>query len=294
MTAGAGAVAAEAHGELDLCNPATARAVARRAGLGLKRRLGQHLLVDRAVVERLVDALDPGSGDAVYEIGPGIGTLTSALARRARRVVAVELDPACVRALAITQHRHPNVVVVPGDALRVIPAELGLAAGYLAAGNLPYNITGAVLRRLLEADPPPRRAVLLVQREVAARLCASAGDWSLSTLAVRSLAEVERLGDAGPGAFVPPPAVHSSILRLTPRPLLDPAERGAVLDLARGAFTMRRKTLRHGVAHALGGDLARALAVLGAAGVDPGRRPGSLDLAEWRALAAAAARLPRR
>jgi 16S rRNA (adenine1518-N6/adenine1519-N6)-dimethyltransferase len=131
--------------------------------------------------------------------------------------------------------------------------------------------------------------VLLMQREVAARLCAAPGDWSLSTLAVRSLAEVERLGDVSPGAFVPPPAVRSAILRLTPRPLLGAAERAAVLTLARGAFTMRRKTLRHGIAHALGGDEPRALAVLGAAGIDRGRRPGSLGVDEWRALAAAAA-----
>jgi 16S rRNA (adenine1518-N6/adenine1519-N6)-dimethyltransferase len=289
MTAGAATVTADAASELDLCNPATARAVARRAGLGLKRRLGQNLLVDREVVERLVDALDPGPEDEVYEIGPGIGTLTSALCRRAGRVVAVELDEACLRALAITQHRHPNVVTVHGDALRTGAAELGLSPGYLAAGNIPYNITGALLQRLLEAESPPRRAVLLVQREVAARLDAAPGDWSLATLAVRSLAEVERVGDVPPGAFAPPPAVHSSILRLTPRTLLGPAERAAVLTLARRAFTMRRKTLRHGVTHALDGDGARALAVLGAAGVDPGRRPGSLTLEEWRALATASA-----
>lgn len=279
----------ETHSELDLCNPATARAVARRAGLGLKRRLGQNLLVDRGVVERLVDALDPGPDDEVYEIGPGIGTLTSALRLRARRVVAVELDEACLRALAITQHRHPNVETVRGDALRTGATELGLAAGHLAAGNIPYNITGALLRRLLEAEPPPRRAVLLVQREVAARLDAAPGDWSLATLAVRSLATVERLGDVPPGAFTPPPAVHSSILRLTPRPLLGPAERAAVLALARRAFTMRRKTLRHGVTHAFDGDFGRALAVLEAAGIDPRRRPGELGLDEWRALATAAA-----
>ncbi|HEX3605948.1 MAG TPA: 16S rRNA (adenine(1518)-N(6)/adenine(1519)-N(6))-dimethyltransferase RsmA [Candidatus Dormibacteraeota bacterium] len=290
MTPGAPAVAAaEHHAELDLCNPATARAVARRAGLALKRRLGQNLLVDRGVVERLVDALDPGPEDEVYEIGPGIGTLTSALSHRAGKVVSVEIDEACRRALEITQHRHPNVTVVPGDALRLGAAEVGLGPDHLAAGNIPYNLTGALLQRLLEAEPPPRRAVLLVQREVAARLDAGPGDWSLATLAVRSLAEVERLGDVPPGAFDPPPAVHSSILRLTPRALLGPAERAAVLTLARRAFTMRRKTLRHGVTHALDGDAARARAVLEAAGIDPGRRPGSLELGEWRALAAAAA-----
>ncbi len=292
MTAGATAVTADATAELDLCNPGTALAVARRAGLGLKRRLGQNLLVDREVVERLVDALDPGPEDEVYEIGPGIGTLTSALCRRAARVLAVELDEACIRALAITQHRHPNVEAVHGDALRTGAVELGLAPGYLAAGNIPYNITGALLQRLLEAESPPRRAVLLMQREVAARLAAGPGDWSLATLAVRSLADVERLGDVPPEAFTPPPAVHSSILRLVPRTVLGPAERAAVLTLARRAFTMRRKTLRHGITHALDGDGGRALAVLGAAGVDPGRRPGSLSLEEWRGLATAAAGAP--
>ena len=289
MGAAAATAGAGAHAELDLCNPATARAVARRAGLGLKRRLGQNLLVDRAVVEALVEALDPGPLDEVYEIGPGIGTLTSALSHRAARVVAVELDEACLRALEITQHRHPNVVAVHGDALRTTAADLGLGPGYLAAGNIPYNLTGALLQRLLEAEPPPRRAVLLVQREVAARLDAAAGDWSLSTLAVRSLAGVERLGDVPPAAFTPVPAVHSSILRLTPCPLLGPAERAAVLALARRTFTMRRKTLRHGVTYALDGDGLRAVAVLAASGIDPGRRPGSLGLEEWRALATAVA-----
>ncbi|HEX6492695.1 MAG TPA: rRNA adenine N-6-methyltransferase family protein, partial [Candidatus Dormibacteraeota bacterium] len=147
---------------------------------------------------------------------------------------------------------------------------------------------------LLEAEPPPRRAVLLVQREVAARLDAAPGDWSLSTLAVRSLAEVERLADVPPGAFTPAPAVSSSILRLTPRPLLGPAERAAVLAVARRAFTMRRKTLRHGVTHALDRDGARALAALAAAGIDPRRRPGSLSVEEWRALAVAVAAGERR
>jgi 16S rRNA (adenine1518-N6/adenine1519-N6)-dimethyltransferase len=287
MRAAAATAGADTHSELDLCNPATARAVARRAGLGLKRRLGQNLLVDRGVVEELVDALDPGPQDEVYEIGPGIGTLTSALSHRARRVVAVELDEACLRALEITQHRHPNVLAVHGDALRTTAVDEGLAPGYLAAGNIPYNLTGALLQRLLEAEPPPRRAVLLVQREVAARLDAAPGDWSLSTLAVRSLAGVERLRDVPPGAFTPPPAVHSSILRLTPRPMLGAAERATVLALARRAFTMRRKTLRHGVTHALDGDGAAALAALAAAGIDPGRRPGSLSVDEWRALATA-------
>lgn len=274
---------------LDLTDRGTVRAVARRAGLALKHRLGQNYLVDRAALMRIVEALDPQGDDDVFEIGPGIGTLTVELARRAHRVVAVELDEAAVRATRITLRDHANAEVVQGDALRADPLALGLREGYVAAGNIPYSITAPLITKLLESPSPPRRAVLLVQREVAARLAAPPGGWGLFTVAVRSLATVERLGDVPPSSFEPPPAVHSSILRLTPAPQLSAAERAAVLDLARGAFQMRRKTLRHGLGRALGGDEAAAVAVLQAAGVDASRRPETLDLEEWRALAREAA-----
>ena len=274
---------------LDLTNPGTVRAVARRAGLSLKHRLGQNFLVDRGALEQIVDALDPALDDEVFEIGPGIGTLTVELAQRAARVVAVELDEACLRACAITLRGHPNASAVHLDALRADPLELGLRPGYLAAGNIPYSITAPLITRLLELPAPPRRAVLLVQREVAARLAAPPGSWGLLTVAVRSLAGVERVVDVPSSSFEPPPAVHSSVVRITPAPSLDPAERTAVLDLARGAFQLRRKTLRHGITRALSGDEPRAMAVLDTAGVDPRRRPETLDLDEWRALARAAA-----
>lgn len=275
--------------QLDLTNPGTVRAVARRAGLQLKHRLGQNFLVDRAALDGIVAALDPQPDDEVLEIGPGIGTLTVELAQRAARVVAVELDEACVRACAITLRAHPNAQVVHQDALRTDPVQLGLRDGYLAAGNIPYNITAPLITHLLELPTPPRRAVLLVQREVAARLSAPPGGWGLLTVAVRSLATVERIADVPPSSFEPPPAVHSSVIRLTPAAQLSAADRRAVLDLARGAFQMRRKTLRHGLARALGGEEPAAMAVLQEAGVDPRRRPETLDLDEWRALAHAAA-----
>jgi len=272
---------------LDLTKPATVRAVARRSGLTLKRRLSQNLLVDPAALAAIVEALDPGAGDDVLEIGAGIGTLTVALAARAHRVVALEVDEACLRATAITLRGHANAIAVRLDVRQADPDALGLGPDYLAAGNIPYHLTGAILTRLLEEVRPPLRAVFLVQREVAARLTAPAGDWSLATVAVRSLATVERVADLPPSAFEPPPAVHSSILRLVPSPVLGSAERRAVLEVARAAFQMRRKTLRHGVTRAAGGDAGLAAAALEAAGLDAGRRPGTLDLDEWRALATA-------
>jgi 16S rRNA (adenine1518-N6/adenine1519-N6)-dimethyltransferase len=278
---------------LDLTDPRTVTAVARRVGLRRDPHLGQHFLIDRQVLEAIVDALDPGPDSEVLEIGCGLGTLTDALAERAGRVVAIDIDPACVAGTEITQRANPNVTVLEADARVVDPVALGFTPGWLATGNLPYQLTGLVLTRLLEAADPPARAVVLVQREVAARLAAEPGDWSLATVAVRSHAAVERLLDVPPHAFDPAPAVHSSILRLVPATLMDTATRAAVLALAKPLFQSRRKTLRNGLARALGNDVAAAAAVLSTAGIDPGRRPGTLALDEWELLARTVAGMSR-
>ncbi|HWF57450.1 MAG TPA: 16S rRNA (adenine(1518)-N(6)/adenine(1519)-N(6))-dimethyltransferase RsmA [Candidatus Dormibacteraeota bacterium] len=272
----------------DLCDPETLYAVARRVGLVANRDLGQNFLVDRAVLDDIVSALEPTADDQVFEIGPGIGTLTGELARRVRRVIALDIDERCVAATRITQRDRDNVEVVHGDALRVDPSSLGLAEGWLAAGNIPYSITTPLLSRLFELAVPPQRAVFMVQREVAARLAAAPGAWSLATVAVRSVATVERVRDVAPSSFDPPPAVHSSVVRLRPARQLDAPARQAALDVARLAFQMRRKTLRHGITHAAGGEERRGMAWLAAAGIDPGRRPGTLDVAEWHRVAEAA------
>jgi 16S rRNA (adenine1518-N6/adenine1519-N6)-dimethyltransferase len=277
---------------LDLCDPATLHAVARRVGLVARHRLGQNFLIDRAVLDDIVAALAIEPDDEVFEIGPGIGTLTGELAQRARRVVAVDLDERCVTATRTTQRARSNLEVVQGDALRVDIARLRLADGWLAAGNIPYSITTPLLTRLFELASPPRRGVFLVQREVAARLAAVAGAWSLATVAVRSVASVERLRDVTPDSFEPPPAVHSSVVRLQPSAGLDAPARRAVLDIARAAFQMRRKMLRHGIANAAGGNEALGTAWLKAAEIDPTRRPGTLDLEEWHRIAIAARTLP--
>lgn len=273
----------------DLTDPNVALAVARRAGMRLEHRLGQHLLVDRAALDAIVDAIDAGADDEVLEIGPGIGTLTVELAARARRVVAVELDPAAARATRRTvadAGGSATVDVFEADALKTDVGALNLPAGWIAAGNIPYTITGALIEHVLTAQPALSRAVFLVQREVAARLAAPPGDWSLATVAVRTLANAERLRDVPPASFAPPPRVWSSVLRLTPAEALDPDGRRRVLDVARACFQLRRKVLRHGVTRARGGDESAALAALDRAGIDPRRRPGELNLDEWRRLAA--------
>ncbi|TME46148.1 MAG: methyltransferase domain-containing protein, partial [Chloroflexi bacterium] len=148
---------------LDLTNRATVRAVARRVGLHASRRLGQHFLIDRTVLDDIVAALAPAPDDVVVEIGCGIGTLTGELAARAGRVVALDLDPACVRAAEITQRQRANVSVARADALGIDPVELGIGGPWLAAGNLPYHLTGALLGHLFALPKPPAIGVFLVQ-----------------------------------------------------------------------------------------------------------------------------------
>ncbi|TMB92275.1 MAG: ribosomal RNA small subunit methyltransferase A [Chloroflexi bacterium] len=275
--------------QADLTDPRTLRSVSQHAGLRRSRRMSQNFLVDGEALEFIVSALEVSSDDEVFEIGCGVGTLTGALASRAARVLAVDVDPACVRATMHTQRSRDNVTVIRADARSVDPMDHGFTAPWLATGNLPYHLTGPLLSHLLELPIPPARAVVLMQREVAARLAAEAGDWSLATVAIRSLASVERLRELPPESFDPAPAVHSSVVRLRPAPVLAPDARRAVLAIARAAFQVRRKTLRHGAARALGGDLTASVQALSAAGIDPARRPGTLHLDEWQRLASAVA-----
>jgi 16S rRNA (adenine1518-N6/adenine1519-N6)-dimethyltransferase len=265
----------------DLCAPGTARAVARRFGISPRRELGQNFLVDRRVRDAITDVV--GSAQEVLEIGPGLGGLTQGLLERGVRVIGLEIDPRCVAALGLLRSAYPFLTVVEADILEVSPEELGLNAPTVV-GNLPYRITGALLPLLAGWDPPPTICHLLVQREVGRRLAAPQGDWSLATLALRLVAEVEVEFDVPPASFWPSPRVYSSLITVRPRRESDPRLRSALVDLARPMFQARRKQIHHGLARSLGVSSADAARVLRAAEIDPTRRPGSLDLEEWRRL----------
>ncbi|MGH7667729.1 MAG: 16S rRNA (adenine(1518)-N(6)/adenine(1519)-N(6))-dimethyltransferase RsmA [Candidatus Dormibacteria bacterium] len=269
----------------DLCARATARAVARRFAIAPRREMGQNFLVDRGARDAIVATL--AGVQEVLEIGPGLGALTQGLLEQGLRVVAVELDPRCVAALGLLRSAHPGLRVVQGDILRVVPAQLRLSSPTVV-GNLPYRITGALLPWLFGWEPAPRSCHLLVQREVARRLSAAPGDWSLATLVLRAVAEVEVEFDVGPASFWPSPRVQSSLVTIRPRLGASPRLSAALAALARPMFQARRKQLHHGLARSLGTTPAQAAALLRGIGIDPVRRPGSLDLEEWRRLVVAA------
>jgi len=259
--------------------------VARRFGVRYLRRWGQNFLADRPQLERLVAALQLSAEDRVVEVGPGLGALTVELAARARAVVGVEIDPAAVKALALTLRGHSNVRIIEANILRTAVSEL-LPAPYRVIGNIPYNLTGALFAHLLEQPIPPIRIDLLVQQEVAERLVAPPGGWSLATLGVRVYGTPE-LGLRVPRtAFVPQPKVDSALVRIVPdaQPALPRDQLAAFFAFVTPFFQARRKQLAYVFGRKLGITGAEARAQLSVIGIDPARRAETLTLEEWRRL----------
>ena len=251
-----------------------------------RKRLGQHFLADRSVLERIAGALGPTAADTVVEIGPGRGALTDLLCERAGRVVAIELDRDLVPYLRERYAGKGNVEIIERDVLEI---SLGsVAAGpYLLAGNVPYYITTPILFHALE-PPRPVRAVYLVQREVAERVVAPPGSKTYGALSVnvQGFAHADLVGRVPPGAFRPPPAVESAILRVIPRddPVVPDDLADAFRTLVQEAFSLRRKQMRRVVRTVASLDADGADIVLATAAIDPESRPETLSPADFARL----------
>jgi 16S rRNA (adenine1518-N6/adenine1519-N6)-dimethyltransferase len=262
-----------------------------------KRSLGQNFLVDPNIQRKIVAALGAGVDDEVLEIGPGRGALTSHLVGRIRRLVLVELDDDLAERLARDYGGRHDVTVVHGDVLDVDLASVSRTPSeLLVVGNIPYNITTPIVFHLL-ARPRPREIVLMVQDDVAARICAEVGtkEYGALSVGVRTVAEVERLFDVRRGAFRPVPGVDSTVLRI--RPLVpDPLsaeEEILVRTLVRATFQWRRKQLRRILRDhpAVAAPLEALQAAALASGVSLDDRPERLTPEQFIRLAAALPKL---
>jgi 16S rRNA (adenine1518-N6/adenine1519-N6)-dimethyltransferase len=267
------------------------------------RRLGQHFLTDPSILDRIVEAIDPHPTDIVLEIGPGRGSLTERLTPKVARVIGIEKDRELGSVLGAASARtvgeHGNVSVVVGDALRTDwhaelsrtgPATPFPPMTFKVVGNIPYYITSPLIDKAL-TPPLPERIVFLVQREVADRLAAAPGTktYGALTVGVQAAATVERLFVVRAGAFHPPPAVDSAVVRITPRehPLVPHEHRQAFRIFVQQVFSQRRKQLGGILRHATGRDALTVDAALEALGVDATARPERLapsafaQLYEW-------------
>lgn len=241
-----------------------------------RKRLGQHFLTDPRILSRIADAVEATAHDTVVEIGPGRGALTERLMQRAQRVVAIEIDRTLASMLRERHHFDTRLHVMERDVLDVPLAEAAGTDDFLVAGNVPYRITTPILFHALER-PRARRAVYLVQREVAERIVAPAGSEAYGALSVnvQALAHAELLFRVAAGAFTPPPKVESAVIRITPlpHPLIEPAEEAAYRTMVLGAFGMRRKQMRRVVRELWDLSAEAAVALLSEAGIPTASRP---------------------
>lgn len=252
------------------------------------RAMGQNFLVDADALAHIVAAGDVHADTCVVEVGPGLGVLTWELVHRAGAVVAVELDKRLVARLHDEFRTAHNLTIINQDVLRTDPQALTQGRPYHVVANLPYAITSLVLRHFLEAAHAPELMVVLVQREVAQRICAQPGDMSVLAHAMQIRAIPDIVTIVPPQSFVPVPAVYSAVLRMRRRatPLVDPSEEPGVMRVLKAGFLHARKQLGNSLASGLAAHQIHitrehAQAQLSAAGIDPARRAETLSIAEW-------------
>jgi 16S rRNA (adenine1518-N6/adenine1519-N6)-dimethyltransferase len=276
---------------LNLCDYDEIRALLGRHGFRFSKSMGQNFLIDPQVPYDIAAASGADETCGVLEIGPGIGPLTAELARRAGKVVSVELDKTLLPVLAETMADYPNVEIVPGDALTMdlnaLAAEKFQGLRPIVCANLPYNITTPVLTKLVET-PCFRSVTVMIQREVARRVCAAPGDPDCGafSLLMQYAMETELLFDVPRTCFLPAPKVTSSVIRCVrrDRPAVEVEDEAFFFRCVRGAFLLRRKTLLNSLSSAfpeIGKDRIReAIAACGLPETIRGERLSLQELAE--------------
>jgi len=270
----------------DIIPPLNAAAVLKRYGLRADKSLGQNFLQDPFALEKIADAAEIESDDAVLEIGPGFGSLTRYLAVSARQVTAVELDADLLPPLKAILKPHANVRLIHGDILKLSPSELISQSDYIVVANIPYYITSAIIRHLLEHEPKPRRMVLTIQKEVANRICAAPGDLSLLALSVQVYGRPSITGLIPAESFYPAPKVDSAILRLDiyESPLIPHEQLAIFFKFIKAGFSQKRKTLRNSLSGGLHIPTTETESMLKLTSIDPQRRAETLSIPEWQTL----------
>jgi len=255
-----------------------------------RKALGQHWLSDRKALTRIVEAGEIGDDDTVVEIGAGTGLLTEELAKRAKRLIAVEVDEELAQRLRHHFSSSSNVSILQADVLTT-PAEELLAGGnggvpYVVVGNLPYFIGTAIIRRFLQATIQPRRMVVTLRAEVAESMTAPAGRMRALSVQIQMLASARILFYLRAKAFTPPPKVRSAVVRLDVHdaPEVEVDNRDSFLNFVHAGFAAPRKRLRNSLAIGLGVEPDESSRILAGAELDPTQRPAQVTLAGWRDL----------
>lgn len=265
------------------------------------KRLGQHFLISKKMLQRIIQTANLSKKDIVLEIGPGLGTLTQELAQRAKKVIAVEKDKRMVEILKDVLKDHQNIEIIHGDILKILrdcPSDTVLlfqkdcirgTVPYKIVANIPYYLTSPLIRLLLESKNPPQEMVLLIQKEVAQRICAKPGKMSLLAVAIQFYSQPKIISYVSKKSFWPQPKVDSAIIKITPLSL-----RGATRQLARSdeaiskffqivkaGFSSPRKQLVNNLYQKLNLDREKIKAALTQCRLDIRVRAANLRVEDW-------------
>ncbi len=277
----------------ELASPAIqeARRTLSAYGLAVRKTRGQHFLVEANVLDTVLRAAEIRAGDVAFEIGPGLGALTKALAARDAIVVAVELDDGLYHALAVETPSWGDVRLIHGDVLDLDVSQTLTAAGlgsrpFKLVANLPYGITSPVLRMFLGSRPAPEIVAVMVQREVAQRVAAEPGRFSYLSVVARLYGTPSIEARVPRTAFYPPPDVESAVLKIAPhkRPALDLDDRSRFLEVVLAGFGHPRKQLHNALSRKFRFEEDEAKKLLASLDIEPTRRAQTLSLDEWRRL----------
>lgn len=255
-------------------------------GLVPKKSLGQNFLIDDAAIQRIVEGAGVQPTDTVLEIGPGLGGLTRYLAVNAKRVVAVELDQKLIPVLNKVISPYDNVEVIHGDMLKLDPNAIMGDDPFICIANIPYYITSALMRHLLEAKVRPERVVFTMQKEVAERIIAAKGKMSLLSLSVHVYGNPTRVAEIPARAFFPTPSIDSVTLRVDmySEPRIPMTQMDHFFRLAKAGFSQKRKNLRNSLSGGLHISKEETVSMLEEADIVPTRRAETLTLDEWGKL----------
>jgi 16S rRNA (adenine1518-N6/adenine1519-N6)-dimethyltransferase len=272
---------------VDLASRKNIKSLLRKYQIRPSKKFGQNFLIDKGAIKKIINAADLKSGDVVLEIGPGIGVLTQELVKRVKRVVAVEKDQKMIEILEKTMGSFENVKIIHGDILKIENWKLEIGNSFKAVGNLPFYLTAPVIRQLLEnAGVEPRQITLVVQKEVAQRICARSPRMNLLAVSVQFYAEPKIIAYISQKSFWPSPEVDAAIIKISNlKSQISKINRDLFFRIVKAGFSQPRKQLINNLSKSLKIDKKKVKEWLKDNGIQPTQRAETLSLNDWVKLA---------
>ena len=254
----------------------------KKHGISPLKRFGQNFLIDQSAIKKIIDAANVNSEDIILEIGPGTGVLTQELAKRAKKVIAIEKDIKMIEILRETLKEFSNIDLMQGDALKM--ANNQLISPYKVIGNLPFYLTAPLIRQFLEKENPPREMTLIVQKEVGQRICAKPPKMSILAVSVQLYAHPRIISYISKKSFWPSPKVDSAIIKISITDSNQEIDKDLFFKIVKAGFSQPRKQLINNLSKGLGMERAKAEKWLLRNEIEPSQRAETLKIEDWLKL----------